>query len=64
MTDSTRPALPSPVQDPDDDLMPPALAAELANEVCDACGSADTWWRSCKLLCRGCGGIVKSCADL
>ena len=48
----------------DDDLMPPALAAELANEQCDHCGSSDTWWRLCKLLCRGCGGIVKSCADL
>jgi hypothetical protein len=60
---TTTPAVP-PVPDPDDDLMPPALAAELANEMCDACGSADTWWRNCKLLCRGCGGIVKSCADL
>ena len=54
-----------PARMPDEfDLMPPALAAELANEQCDACGSADTWWRNCKLLCRGCGGIVKSCADL
>jgi hypothetical protein len=34
------------------------------SEACDLCGSADTWWRNCKLLCRGCGGIVKSCADL
>jgi hypothetical protein len=48
----------------DDDLLSPELAAELANEVCDNCGSADTWWRSCKLLCRNCGAIVKSCADL
>lgn len=59
------PAVPSAVPSgEDDDLLPPALAAELANEVCDVCGSADTWWRNCKLLCRGCGGIVKSCADL
>ena len=59
-------ATPEPVAatSPDDDLMPPELAAELANELCDNCGSADTWWRNCKLLCRGCGGIVKSCADL
>lgn len=64
MPDAPRPPAPAAVPDPDDDLMPPALAAELANEVCDRCGSADTWWRSCKLLCRGCGGIVKSCADL
>ena len=34
------------------------------SEACDLCGSTDTWWRNCKLLCRGCGGIVKSCADL
>lgn len=46
------------------DLLGPELAAELDAERCDMCGSADTWWRNCKLLCRGCGGIVKSCADL
>ena len=34
------------------------------SETCEVCGSADTWWRNCKLLCRGCGSIVKSCADL
>lgn len=64
MPDAPRPTAPATPAKFDDDLMPPALAAELANEVCDSCGSADTWWRSCKLLCRGCGGIVKSCADL
>ena len=39
-----------------------ALAAEV--ETCDWCGSADLWWRNCKLLCRSCSAIVKSCADL
>jgi len=34
------------------------------SERCDRCGSASTWWRNCKLLCRDCGAIVKSCADL
>ena len=34
------------------------------SESCDRCGSDDTWWRNCKLLCRGCGALVKSCADL
>jgi hypothetical protein len=34
------------------------------SEACDLCGSTDTWWRNCKLLCRGCGAIAKSCADL
>jgi hypothetical protein len=33
-------------------------------ETCDWCGSTDLWWRNCKLLCRGCSAIVKSCADL
>lgn len=66
MTDDRRPSPPPPAPDLDDleDLMPPALLAELEREMCDICGSIDTWWRNCKLLCRGCGGIVKSCADL
>lgn len=33
-------------------------------ERCDWCGSTDLWWRNCKLLCRSCSAIVKSCADL
>jgi hypothetical protein len=33
-------------------------------ETCDVCGSTDLWWRNCKLLCRNCGSIVKSCSDL
>jgi len=33
-------------------------------ESCDWCGSTDLWWRNCKLLCRSCNAIVKSCADL
>jgi hypothetical protein len=33
-------------------------------ESCDWCGSTDLWWRNCKLLCRSCSAIVKSCADL
>jgi hypothetical protein len=32
--------------------------------VCDVCGSTDVWWRNCKLLCRRCQSIVKSCGDL
>ena len=58
---------PPPSTAPDDDLedlMSPELLAELEREMCDMCGSTDTWWRNCKLLCRACGGIVKSCADL
>ena len=33
-------------------------------ETCDLCGSNDLVWRNCKLHCRSCNGIVKSCADL
>ena len=39
-------------------------AARRIEEECDVCGSTNVWWRNCKLLCRGCGAIVKSCADL
>ncbi|HEY2026530.1 MAG TPA: hypothetical protein VGG78_05945 [Gemmatimonadaceae bacterium] len=35
-----------------------------ASESCDLCGSTDLVWRNCKLLCRNCHAIVKSCADL
>jgi hypothetical protein len=38
--------------------------SETEPEVCDVCGSTDLWWRNCKLLCRRCHSIVKSCADL
>jgi hypothetical protein len=44
--------------------MPAPDPASPQSEACDHCGSTDTWWRNCKLLCRGCGAIVKSCADL
>jgi len=33
-------------------------------DVCDICGSHELWWRNCKLLCKRCLAIVKSCADL
>ena len=70
--DSSRPpaARPAPDEPAADDLenlediMPPAILADFEREMCDHCGSTDTWWRNCKLLCRACGSIVKSCADL
>jgi hypothetical protein len=40
------------------------LAEAAGVETCDWCGSTDLWWRNCKLLCRSCTAIVKSCADL
>jgi hypothetical protein len=42
----------------------PAPQPSPAVESCDWCGSTDLWWRNCKLLCRSCNAIVKSCADL
>jgi hypothetical protein len=34
------------------------------NEVCDVCGSAAIVEIKCKVICRNCGTILKSCADL
>jgi hypothetical protein len=51
--------VPSPSRAPADDRVAP-----VESESCDWCGSTDLWWRNCKLLCRGCNAIVKSCADL
>ena len=45
-----------------DEVLPPV--GEETAEQCDWCGSTDLWWRNCKLLCRTCSAIVKSCADL
>lgn len=33
-------------------------------EACDVCGAAALEWRKCKQVCRACGNIVRSCADL
>jgi hypothetical protein len=41
-----------------------ATSEESGPDVCDVCGSTDLWWRNCKLLCKQCRSIVKSCADL
>jgi hypothetical protein len=34
------------------------------SEVCDVCGSLDVVEIKCKVVCRNCGTILKSCADL
>ena len=31
---------------------------------CDICGSADVREVKCKVICRNCGTILRSCADL
>jgi hypothetical protein len=47
---------------------PPARATDgdvvEQGDVCDMCGAAELVWRKCKLVCRNCGTILKSCADL
>lgn len=37
---------------------------EAPPQVCDHCGSTAVEWVKCKLICRNCRQIVKSCADL
>ncbi len=39
-------------------------AASPLAETCDYCGSNQLEWRKCKLVCRTCNQINKSCADL
>ncbi len=33
-------------------------------EVCDVCGSANIVEIKCKVMCRNCGTILRSCSDL
>jgi hypothetical protein len=33
-------------------------------DVCDVCGSTDLLQIKCKVVCRNCGTILKSCSDL
>ena len=33
-------------------------------DVCDVCGSSDLMQIKCKVVCRNCGTILKSCSDL
>ena len=32
--------------------------------TCDICGSTDVHEIKCKIICRNCGTILQSCADL
>jgi hypothetical protein len=32
--------------------------------ICDICGSLDILEIKCKIVCRNCGTILQSCADL
>ena len=35
-----------------------------AIEACDVCGSSDIQAFKCKLICRNCGAILRTCSDL
>jgi hypothetical protein len=43
---------------------PPHEPPPEPEDICEVCGSVDVVWLKCKLMCRNCGSIVKSCADL
>ena len=45
-------------------IAPESTPAARAAEHCDYCGSEKLEWRKCKLVCRECRQINKSCADL
>jgi len=34
------------------------------SDLCDVCGSADVIEIKCKIMCRNCGTILRSCSDL
>jgi hypothetical protein len=57
-----------PMSDSGADQTPPPAAppprAALDAETCDYCGSANLQWIKCKLVCRNCHQINKSCSDL
>jgi hypothetical protein len=40
------------------------MAASDAPDLCDVCGSGALIEIKCKTICRNCGTIVRSCADL
>ncbi|HEX8723950.1 MAG TPA: hypothetical protein VF737_01015 [Gemmatimonadaceae bacterium] len=44
--------------------IPPPLRNDSLPEACDHCGSTALEWVKCKLICRQCRQINKSCADL
>jgi len=35
-----------------------------AIEACDVCGSTDIQAFKCKLICRNCGAVLRTCSDL
>jgi hypothetical protein len=41
-----------------------APAPSPATPPCDVCGSSDTAWVRCKLICQRCRTILMSCGDL
>ncbi len=43
---------------------PPPRRRESPVETCDYCGADTLAWVKCKLICRNCRQINKSCADL
>ena len=42
----------------------PTAPATVVCDVCDVCGSKRVQEVRCKVICRNCGTILQSCADL
>jgi hypothetical protein len=51
-----------PDADPPSDHTP--APAPAPRDTCDVCGSAELYEIKCKVVCRNCRSIVRSCADL
>lgn len=39
-------------------------AVQSEREACEVCGSTDIVEIKCKVMCRNCGTILRSCSDL
>jgi hypothetical protein len=56
-----REASPGARRGPSIDGPPPG---DRAGEPCEICGAREVLWLRCKLICRNCQTILKTCADL
>jgi hypothetical protein len=50
--------------DPPPERAPDAMPPRPPRETCDVCGSDALYELKCKVVCRNCRNIVRSCADL
>jgi hypothetical protein len=55
---------PMPDAVPPRDPAPDPSPAPAPRETCDVCGCDELYELRCKVVCRNCRSIVRSCADL